>query len=278
MRRILLSIVMIIAVFTASSQFVVNFKAEKLKGCDSLTVQFRDLTTATGLEAWLWSFGDNTFSEERHPIHHYATPGDYTVQLTILRSSGSNLQTQSLTKEHYIVVNALPDTSHSTKIAMYNASFCVGFFGLSNAVSLDYSYTWHFGDGDTTVGSAVLHTYASSGFYIFNMKVKNNEGCEGAVTDTINLVEFFSVPNVFSPNGDGLNDEFAISSDGNQLFKLQIFCRWGNLVYETTAKNVRWDGRNSVGMLMIPGTYYYNLTSVGGSNSIKKAGFVELAH
>ena len=252
------------------------FRSDKLNACDSLTVQFTDLTTASGLEAWLWSFGDNTFSEERHPVHHYVAPGAYTVQLTILRSSGSNLQTQSLTKEHYITVNAPPSTNYSTKTAMYNASFCVGFFGVSNADSLNYSYLWHFGDGDTAVGSAVLHTYAAAGSYIFNMKVKSNKGCERAVSDTIVLKENFSVPNVFSPNGDGINDEFAISSDGHQVFKLQIFCRWGNLVYETTATNVRWDGRNSIGVLMIPGTYYYNLTSVGGSETIKRSGFVEL--
>jgi gliding motility-associated-like protein len=66
------------------------------------------------------------------------------------------------------------------------------------------------------------------------------------------------LPNVFSPNGDNINDLFLPVFNCEQLtfYNLQIFDRWGNLVFESTHKDKGWDGRSN-NQMMIPGVYPY---------------------
>lgn len=69
----------------------------------------------------------------------------------------------------------------------------------------------------------------------------------------------YSLPNVFTPNGDGRNDRFlAFPYRGVEYVEMSIFNRWGNLVFETTDPDIGWDGRNKQsGELVTSGTYFY---------------------
>ena len=51
------------------------------------------------------------------------------------------------------------------------------------------------------------------------------------------------IPNTFTPNGDGLNDTFGIAGEAVKDFKMEVFNRWGQLVFESTNPNLRWDGK-----------------------------------
>jgi gliding motility-associated-like protein len=69
----------------------------------------------------------------------------------------------------------------------------------------------------------------------------------------------YELPNAFTPNGDGANDlytpfpgwRFVASID------LQIFNRWGNLVFQTTLPEINWTGANENGKALAEGTYFY---------------------
>ncbi len=67
------------------------------------------------------------------------------------------------------------------------------------------------------------------------------------------------MPNTFTPNGDGLNDEFSINLNGTVLnsFEIQIYNRWGVLMFSSQNINVSWDGRTSAGVKATEGTYFY---------------------
>ena len=70
------------------------------------------------------------------------------------------------------------------------------------------------------------------------------------------------VPNVFSPNGDGNNDLFQlINSDLVARLDMQIFNRWGALVFETNQINEGWNGRTLTGEICPEGTYFYIITT-----------------
>jgi gliding motility-associated-like protein len=81
------------------------------------------------------------------------------------------------------------------------------------------------------------------------------------------------IPNVITPNGDGLNDIFPIDPTGNDFFPSRIrniydfvgtvYNRWGEKVYEWTQPLGGWDGRSTSGQDLIPGTYYYTITAKG---------------
>jgi gliding motility-associated-like protein len=68
------------------------------------------------------------------------------------------------------------------------------------------------------------------------------------------------IPNTFTPNGDGLNDTFGVAGEAIQDFDMKIFNRWGQLIYETTNANERWDG-TFLGQKVPSGTYVYKVSA-----------------
>jgi gliding motility-associated-like protein len=77
--------------------------------------------------------------------------------------------------------------------------------------------------------------------------------------------ELSKLPNVFTPNGDNLNDTFSLSEAKAQcenLFNVYIYNRWGQVVYSNNRISFKWDGGNCPA-----GVYYYIITSSGGINA-----------
>ena len=69
-----------------------------------------------------------------------------------------------------------------------------------------------------------------------------------------------SIPNVFTPNGDEINDYFDIKGAcENNTYLLQIYDRWGIKMFTSEYRNLSWDGRTTSGMKATEGVYYYVL-------------------
>lgn len=85
-----------------------------------------------------------------------------------------------------------------------------------------------------------------------------------SVSNEVTIVPTMTVyiPNTFTPNGDGLNDTFGVSGEAIKEFSMQIFDRWGKLVFETDDANKRWDGTIE-GEKASMGTYIYRVTAKG---------------
>ena len=84
-------------------------------------------------------------------------------------------------------------------------------------------------------------------------------------------------PNVFTPNGDGINDVYKFSKEslkGMKEFHLTIYNRWGEKMYETKSQedaiNIGWDGKNTLGITASPGIYYYVIYAKGKDGIIYK--------
>lgn len=84
-----------------------------------------------------------------------------------------------------------------------------------------------------------------------------------------------SVPNVFTPNGDMVNDEFEVSTDGTTVYTFSVFTRTGTRVYYSKSPRISWDGKTLDGIEMKEGVYYYVIEEEGG-NKERKAGFMHL--
>ena len=76
----------------------------------------------------------------------------------------------------------------------------------------------------------------------------------------VDILEGIIVPNVFTPNNDGWNDVFDVRTSDVGAFSMEIYNRWGNMVYESETPLVSWDGRNQAGEEMPAGTYFYVIT------------------
>jgi large repetitive protein len=85
------------------------------------------------------------------------------------------------------------------------------------------------------------------------------------------VVEDFNIgiPNLFSPNGDGINDVWRIFNLENYPISVQIFSRWGNKVWENTNYQNDWNGTSQDGNELTDGTYFYVIEITGTDKVLK---------
>lgn len=100
----------------------------------------------------------------------------------------------------------------------------------------------------------------SSGLYW--VMVTDANGCTASDTVNVNYVNCESVatPNVFTPNGDGVNDVFFLKGNFLKRQIVDIYDRWGVLVFEDLKGDLGWDGNNRSGQACSNGTYFYIAT------------------
>ena len=144
------------------------------------------------------------------------------------------------------------------------------------------NYVWTFGNGSnqtTTTLTDTAHTvYNNAGTYTVVLTASNAFGCVSSETLTVIVKESFAItiPNVFSPNGDGINDVFDVKAMGITSLNCDIFDRWGLKLYSFNSAAGYWDG-SSKGGKEIDGTYFYVIqaTDTKGDNH-KYNGFITL--
>jgi len=138
------------------------------------------------------------------------------------------------------------------------------------------SYLWIWGDGTTSTDENPVHNYSQLQNQVITL-IAINEGCtDSSIANIVNveLPLFDSIPNIITPNGDGMNDCFEVSSAiiYSECFSLAIFNRWGGKVFETTNNYKCWNGNSSNNTQVPSGQYYYiiNLreTEVNGSITV----------
>ncbi|MGZ4055049.1 MAG: T9SS type B sorting domain-containing protein [Bacteroidia bacterium] len=134
------------------------------------------------------------------------------------------------------------------------------------------SYYWNFGNGISSSIESPVNNYQQG---IYNITFITNPGssCADSVQQTISVVNALQknlvMPNVFTPNGDGMNDDFKIGGLSNcKEYQLIIYNRWGQKVFETDSPStIFWDGQNGSKKEIVEGTYFYVLTIKEGTSS-----------
>jgi gliding motility-associated-like protein len=122
--------------------------------------------------------------------------------------------------------------------------------------------SWRITDGSGYVyspGQALKHRFAKVDSYYVELIIENDGGCRDTMVKGICVAPEepgFQMPNAFSPNNDGHNEVFKPAHIGVELYLLQIFDRWGNVIWETTDPNRGWDG-TYLGNAAPEGVYLY---------------------
>lgn len=141
------------------------------------TVAFNNLVTfqtGQGPVSWLWSFGDLSSSTLPNPVHTYATPGTYTVTLTVTNAGGCQA---SFAKT--VTVAGLP----APVVSANPSPACVGQPVNFTATGANIiSWLWNFNDGATNGSQNPSHTYLTAGNYTVSLAVADNFGCTNTVT------------------------------------------------------------------------------------------------
>ena len=123
-----------------------------------------------------------------------------------------------------------------------------------------------FSDGTTSTNNQIEKEFVFGQDFSATLNVEDEYGCTNTRTfsgTSLSFDDYFSIkkPNVFTPNGDGKNDQFIIEVPGKlyECTDLVIYNRWGQLVYWSSEREPRWYGRNAVGEPVTNGTYFYKL-------------------
>jgi len=134
-------------------------------------------------------------------------------------------------------------------------------------------WLWEFGDGTTSTEQFPQHFFPYGQDITVTLTVTDGFGCTGTITQSLGTSAFADVvnldmPNVFTPNGDGQNDVFALGQRTGETpasvlgacSSMQVFNRWGQKVFDSLGSNLVWTGRNFAGEECVTGTYFYSIT------------------
>ena len=152
-----------------------------------------------------------------------------------------------------------------TTLIMRSAPLEVDF--KANALNADY-YEWELFNGSESMlrrsDAQHKYTFEQPSSYRVTLKMSNSHGCECQAEDfEISIpVSMLKVPNVFTPNGDGANDEFRVVYSSLKEFHCWVYNRWGHLVYQWSDPAKGWDGTIN-GKPAAEGAYYYVIRALG---------------
>jgi len=212
----------------------VDFTMSDTTLCVGDGIDLEAFFTQNGIEGISWTFSDNgdIIHDINPTMRSYDQEGifDITVQ-TAYRACPDASATRKVYVRSLPVVNLGSDTT----LCLNDAPIY-----LTSAVTLSPGAHWNWSTGDTTATLKIVHP----GIYRVTAELN---GCKGSDEIAITKDCYTDIPNSFTPNGDGVNDYFyprQLLSKGVANFKMQVFNRWGQVIFETSATDGRgWDGR-----------------------------------
>ncbi len=225
------------------------------EGCSPLTVQFAD-TTGLGAQTVLWTLGDGTTSTDSSFSHNYAVPGSYDVTLTVRNNAGCTADTVLAD-----AVTVFPGVNGQISVAPNPVDAAAPTATLSGSGSGNIlSWWWDLGSANppTADGQQVTADFPNvPGSYPVVLVITSSAGCIDTVYSIVTVIDpgVIQMPNVFSPNGDGSNDRFIPIDYKGALGTLEVYNRWGQMIFTTTSLAQGWSGKGAP-----DGTYFYIVT------------------
>jgi len=165
-----------------SCDLTAAFSGSPTEGCAPLTVNFTDQSTGTGIDGWLWTFGDGGTSTVQNPSYSYMSAGIYSVTLTVSSSSQGCDKTE--TKTGFITVQAGPVAGFSGSPTTGTEPLTVTFTDLSTG-NPD-TWNWDFGDGGSSMAQNPSYTYNNPGVYTVTLTAGN--ACGSDVATEVNYI------------------------------------------------------------------------------------------
>ena len=225
-------------------------------GCQPLEVFFDNLSFPIDTTFDItWDFGDGGTSNEISPTYIYEDIGTYTVTVDITSPIGCQTDT---TFVDLIQVEGSPTAGFDfgpRPVSTFNRE--IDFVNQSRD---EVSVIWDFNGTFRTIEENPTFTFRDTGLQVVTLIAIHDSGCRDTTfieIDVQPLVTFF-LPNAFTPNNDSNNDTFRGVGffEGIQDFQMQIWNRWGELIFETNDPLEGWNGqKNNVGQPAPNGVY-----------------------
>jgi len=240
---------------------VIQFSSSVAEGCQPLDVQFVNESVVHGTVAYTWDLGDGTTSSSNSILNNtYEAADCYDITLT---ATADGLCTSTRSLADMICVHPVPNAAFSYgPQQVYSDGPTVQFD--NNSTDNDFN-DWDFDDGGTSQAVNPAHTFpiGAIGNYGVLLVVTTQHGCMDSAYQVIVVKDqlLYYVPNTFTPDGDEHNNIFLpVMTAGMDRYdyNLQIYNRWGELMFESKDIEVGWDGSYN-GDLVPDGTYIWKL-------------------
>ncbi|MDI1234546.1 MAG: PKD domain-containing protein [bacterium] len=199
--------------------------------------------TAGKIVSYKWAFGDGDSSMLQTPIHYYKVPGLYKVRLithsefgcadTLLKLNGARFKNKPISNFEFL---RLPSTKFEISTLQFkNLS--------SSDVQLNW---WNFGNGNSSSEKNPEADFNDTNSRLVTLIVSNSENCNDTFsmfTGTLISDFYFYLPTSFSPDANEINDFYKpISSTFVRFYNMEIYNRWGEIVFQTADISKGWDG------------------------------------
>jgi gliding motility-associated-like protein len=226
--------------------------------CSNSSISLTDLSSVNvpySVIGWDWSISDGTTNNDSDWDYFPQGAGIFDITLTVTTSTGCHADTTISS-----AITVLPSPIANFEYEMSDASLnglMFDFINLSfGAVSWEYS----FGDGTIGISPDPTHEFPDYGEYTVGLVITNIYGCQAYHVEVIPADPFYNiyVPNAFTPDNDGINDGFlpAWSGFAMKAYHMQIFNRWGELIFESNDDKEPWIGDVSGGSYFAPDDVY----------------------
>lgn len=228
--------------------------------CAKVPIQFGSNAKVNrgSIASYNWNFGNAFTASTANPKLAYATDGTYNVSLVVTSDKGCATTSAVLP----VVVQPKP-------VADFNSEYL-----LSRGLETDWkfnftgkntdTYNWSFQDGQSSAsGFPFFMTFSGTGDFKAMLIASNASGCSDTLSKNIFLKPelLFHLPNAFSPNVDGLNEDFKpFQSFGMSKYRMTIINRWGEILFYNEDPAVGWKGLDSKGEPVGEGAYAYAIT------------------
>ncbi|MCX7728657.1 MAG: gliding motility-associated C-terminal domain-containing protein, partial [Bacteroidia bacterium] len=220
------------------------FRADFVDGCPPLKVRFTAYSDSA--VAYSWDFGNGETGFGSTVTSDYHQPQQYTVHMTMINQYGCTKDTVAI---DYITVHPSPIADF--ELDKYETTLLEPVFTATNLSVGASQYLWDFGapeqPNNTTAFANPTHTYLYVGEYDVTLVAINEYGCTDRITKKVNVLAdyFIYIPNVFTPDGNGLNDVFQPKglSIMEQPYRMEIYDRWGELIFVSENFNEGWNGK-----------------------------------
>jgi gliding motility-associated-like protein len=208
------------------------------------------------VESWNYSFGDGSFSNDMNPSHTYEYIDSFDISLEVLSSEGCRNDTIIV---DVIEVHEFPVADFQpSKLFASELSSEISFYNNSEGATY---YEWDFDNGEYSFEESPVFRFYDPHSYDVSLTVTNDFGCSSRMVKTIQInPEYtFFVPDAFTPDGNGVNDVFKPEGNRISSFEMQVFNRWGDIVFESSMLDFGWDGYSSSGEELSRGVYMYHI-------------------
>jgi len=240
------------------------FSADVLEGCSPVCVNFTDASVANSgnITSWRWDFGTGPTSTVQNPNECFVNSSNTTdavfdIQLIATNDLGC---ADTLLLEDYITSWPVPFADFAPTPEAMDMHHTEEIVFANNTVG-GSTYEWEFDNGTSSSSFEPTTFYTDTGVYVVTMITTTPNGCVDSTFETVRIYAVVTLfaPNTFTPNGDGINDDFMFKSYGivEKNLEFMIFDRWGEMIYKAESFKA-WDGYVK-GRLAQEDTYVYKI-------------------